>query len=278
MPTRKLNYRQIFERMLNGFALFELVMSKRGVPIDGVILEVNPAFETITGRERAKVVGRKAKDLFRGINPPLVEVFRRVVQAGEPVLTEGFGAAFGRYLEIAAFSPRRGRCAVVFADVTDRKWAEEEVQASRERLRFILENTRDIIYAADPEGIVTYVSPQIAILGYTPVQVIGSSMLSHVHPDDLPAVQEVLKKAMTAGWELPLEMRLVGVDGRVIHVEESGRIHRKDGKVTGITGAIRDVSARKKAEAERKQLITERDTALAKVKELSGGAGKNQKN
>ncbi|MBI5528834.1 MAG: PAS domain S-box protein [Deltaproteobacteria bacterium] len=267
-PPATIGFRQVFEKKPNGSAVFKVLRDRRRAPVDGVFLTVNQAFEAITGRARAAVVGKKASEVFPGWKPAWREVFERAAGTNEPVHTEGHDASIGRYLKVTAYSTRRDRCAVTVADVTDERWAEEAVRADRKRLKFILENTRDIVYAARSDGTITYVSPQISVLGLDPARVIGTSMFEYIHPDDLGPVKQVLEKAFTVGWTAPVNLRLVGPDGRVIPFEESGNVHRKDGVVTGITGVLRDVTEREQADAERDALARRLEEALSELKAL----------
>ena len=43
------HYRRLFEKMLNGFVLHEIVYDENGQPYDYRVVEVNPAFEQLTG-------------------------------------------------------------------------------------------------------------------------------------------------------------------------------------------------------------------------------------
>jgi PAS domain S-box-containing protein len=268
MAGARTDFKDLFERTPGGVVVLRIVRGRRGAPADAVILEANPAFEAITGLAADKVVGKRASEALPGMHPPWAEVLDRVAKSGESVQAENHDASVGRYLEATVFALARGRIAVLFADVTDRKWGEEDTRANRERLRFILESTRDVIYATAPDGTITYVSPQIAILGCTPDQIIGTDMLSHIHPDDVGGVMAVLQKAIATGYEMPLCFRLVGPDGRVVHFEESGKIHRRDGRMTGITGVLRDVTERAQREAAHGELSRRHEEALALIAEL----------
>lgn len=136
----------------------------------------------------------------------------------------------------------------VARDITGRRRIEEALRASEERLRIILDNSRDIIYAADARGKVTYVSPQVASLGLTPDEVIGTDMFALVHPDDRPSVMATFLESLERELNRMHYFRLVGRDGRTIHMEESGKVHRAGGRATGITGILRDVTERRRIE------------------------------
>jgi PAS domain S-box-containing protein len=55
-----------------------------------------------------------------------------------------------------------------------------------ERYRLLLEHSIDVIVEANRQGEIVYVSTNVrAILGYTPGELIGTSIFTHVHPDNL---------------------------------------------------------------------------------------------
>jgi PAS domain-containing protein len=47
------SYRQLFDSMLSGLALHEIILDADGRPVDYRFLEVNPAFERLTGLRAA---------------------------------------------------------------------------------------------------------------------------------------------------------------------------------------------------------------------------------
>ena len=51
-------FRLIFNQMVSGSALTEVIFNKNGKPRDYRYLEVNPAFEHITGKIRRQVIGK----------------------------------------------------------------------------------------------------------------------------------------------------------------------------------------------------------------------------
>jgi PAS domain S-box-containing protein len=63
--------------MTSGFALHEIVLDAEGKPCDYRFIDVNPAFEAITGLARADTVGRCVRELLPNIEPALDRALRR---------------------------------------------------------------------------------------------------------------------------------------------------------------------------------------------------------
>jgi len=122
------SYRMLFRQMLDGFVLFEAIFDAQGHPVDFRYLDVNPAYETITGLRAETVVGRRLLEALPATEPHWIEAYGRVVLTGEPHRFESFHAGLGRRLDVVAYRPRGGQCAVVFQDVTKRKEHETQIE------------------------------------------------------------------------------------------------------------------------------------------------------
>ncbi len=127
-------YRQLFRSMQEGFFLAEVICDDSGRPVDGRVLDANPAFGSFTGLNRDDVVGRTAREVLPTVEEEWIRGLGQVALKGEPAHLEGFVAALGRYFAVAAYSPRPGQVAAFFSDITVRKQAEEERERLHEQL------------------------------------------------------------------------------------------------------------------------------------------------
>ena len=122
-----------------------------GKPHDFIYLDVNPAFERLTGL--AGVVGKKVSEVIPGIreaNPELFDIYGRVIRTGRPEEFETYVASLAIWLSIAVFCPSEGRFVAVFDNITDRKRMEQERQIAIEFLHLLNESTglHDLIHRA----------------------------------------------------------------------------------------------------------------------------------
>ena len=124
----ELHYRQLFEQSESALGLYEMVFDAQGNPRDFRFLNVNPAFERITGLKRSQIVGRTALEITPGLEEYWFKLFGRVATTREPAAFEQYTQPLARYYAGTAYSPRPNQVAVTFTDVTERRRAEEAVR------------------------------------------------------------------------------------------------------------------------------------------------------
>lgn len=117
-------FRLLFDQMLVGCTLNQIVCDDHGNPIDRVYLEVNPAFEQLTGLRREDVIGKRMRDVFHDVEPFWIEKYGGVAQTGEPVQFEGYMRAIDKHFDVSVSGPQRGQFIVTFVDITSRKTLE----------------------------------------------------------------------------------------------------------------------------------------------------------
>lgn len=168
----------------------------------------------------------------------------------------------------------RGVSEGVQVDITERKQMEEALRQLNEQLerrvgertaalaeaearyRGLAENTMDILYAADTQGRITYVGPQVGRYGWKPEGLIGRSMVEFVVDEDRDRIAATIGNPASVGELEPTQFRIRAADGRVCWLEETGRVCRDAaGRVTGFTGVLRDISERKEAEAREQETL-----------------------
>jgi len=134
------DYETLFNRMIDGFAVHEIILDAGGKPVDYRFLSVNPAFEKLTGLKAVAVVGRTFKEVMPEEELFWLETYGRVALTGEPASFERYNLRLGRHFEVAAFSPSRGQFACVFVDVTEEKRAVAALQRDEAQLSAIYEH------------------------------------------------------------------------------------------------------------------------------------------
>jgi two-component system, sensor histidine kinase and response regulator len=120
-------YRMLFGKMINGFALHEMILDQDGQPVDYRFISVNPAFEQQTGMVADQVIGKTVKELMPDIEPYWIETYGKVVSSGDSHTFTSFSQELGKHFEVVAFRPMPGHFACIFTDSTKRILHEEEM-------------------------------------------------------------------------------------------------------------------------------------------------------
>lgn len=145
------------------------------------------------------------------------------------------------------------------------------VRASEARYRAVTETAGDAIVSADGRGAIALWNPAAeAIFGYTAAEAIGRPLALLMPERFRQAHAEGFERAVATG-----SSKLAGTTVELVGRRKSGEefalelslATARDGTFTAI---LRDVTARRAAEAERERLIADLQRALADVKTLSG--------
>src|SRR5262245_60550832 len=134
----------------------------------------------------------------------------------------------------------------------ERRRAEEALSETRERFRFLVQNSWDVISLFDADGTVLYQSPSVErLLGHRPQNRIGRNVFRDpiVHPDDLIAKRAFFDAIVNRpGTPVTAEFRLRHADGSWRDIEAIGQNFLHDPSVAGIVANYRDITERKRAE------------------------------
>jgi PAS domain S-box-containing protein len=120
------------------------------------------------------------------------------------------------------------------------------------RYQRLIEQSSDQISVLDGEGIIRYQSPSAErVLGYEPDELVGESAFDYVHPNDREeTVAEFSQSVTDPEIETRIEYRFQHADGSWRVLESVGRNLLDDPFVEGVVVNSRDVTERRRQEAE----------------------------
>ena len=155
-------------------------------------------------------------------------------------------------------APRSRLVADVVADALSRKAATESLRRSRQRFLRILDTAMDGVVVVDPTGIIVEWSAQASVVfGVARESALRTLFPDLVHPDDRGALRRKVDAVAEASGQPAerFERRAVRA-GVVFPLELSAtRLEMSDGAV--VAAFARDISDRKRAEAERQRAFDE---------------------
>jgi len=261
-------YQTLFNEMLDGFALHEIVCDAAGAPTDYRFLAVNPAFERMTGLKREDIVGRTVLEVLPDTERRWIERYGEVALTGEPAHFESHAAALGKHFEVTAFRPATGQFVCMFQDVTERKLAEEALAANDALLRIASETARFGGWSVDLRtGTCTW-SDAVADIhgaprGYSPPVADGIGFYA---PEWRDRIDHAFAACATRGTPYDEEMEITTTSGERRWVRTIGEAVRDErGEIRRIQGSFQDITAHKGSEvalrAERDRFQTYLDVA-----------------
>ena len=243
-------YRSLFENMAEGLAYCKMLFDDAGRPVDFVYLEVNNAFEQLTGLRN--VVGREVTEVIPGLEKELIETYGRVATTGHPERFEFEVKALGIWFSISAYCPQRDYFVAVFDNITGRKQAELELSESKHRLQLAMDAAMLGVWSRDlVTGEIFWDAQTRVIFGVDPDAVINHDlMLSLIVPEDRELF-EITNQRRIAGMDVDpaFEYRIHWPDGSTRWLQGRGSSTRDTaGKPIRVTGVIMDFTETKRAE------------------------------
>jgi PAS domain S-box-containing protein len=235
---------------------------------DGMISDINDAFEKVLGYSRNDVIGRTSADLNLFIMPEqqsqVIELLQskgRIVDIELLVRRKDGAILNGLFSAELVISQGRKYILSVMLDITERKQAEKLLVEERQRLSSILEGTNVGTWEWNVQTGETIFNERWAeIIGYTLAELSPVSISTWVqfgHPEDLNMSNEILQKHFKR--EIPyyeVEARMRHKDGHWIWVLDRGRVSTwtENGEPLMMSGTHQDITTRKQAEEQLEQL------------------------
>ena len=253
MQENEEKYRVLFTQMTEGSALHDMVYDGSQNPVDYRIIDVNPAFERILGLKREDVIGKTGREAYGVDVPPFLDIYARVASTGQPDTSEVYFAPMKKHFAISIYSPRAGRFATIFADITERKAAEETLRESKTLTDAVVENVPLMIFLKEARDLrfVIFNRAGEELLGYDRQALLGKNNLDLFPPEQAAHFMEKDREVLDgeAGMlDIPEEPIMTAKKGlRLLHTRKVC-IRGSDGTTKFLLGISEDITERKAAE------------------------------
>ncbi len=281
-------YRTLFSLTNEGVALHEIIYGDSDEPIDYRILDVNPAYESITGIKKIDAVEKLASQLYERDDAPYLDIYAKVVSSGISTTFETTFEPMEKSFKISVFQTGTGRFATLFADITERKKNEEAVQKAHGELEIrVLERTEELellnkylrnevserkraekqvaIYQkftdsspqglgmSDLNGYIIYANSTLSrFLGRDkPEDAYQTNVKDYYLKEDLPRLENEILPAVIEKGHQTIEMPIVSVDGKITPALQSiFLIHDEHNNPLFLAKVVTDISDLKQMEEE----------------------------
>ena len=274
-------YHKLFENMIDGYAYCKMLFDEKGHPIDWIYLEVNKAFEQLTGLKNVK--GRRVTEVIpqlKKIKPDLFETYGRVILTG---ITESFELYINPlkiWLHVSVYKSGADQFVTVFENITHRKDAEKELIESKNRLFDIIDFLPDPTFAINSRGKVIAWNRAIeAITGFRAEDMLGKGNYEYALPiygirrpiliDSVTDPNKIIEKQYSKikRWEDGIygqtNAPLKGIN-RILW-GKAVPLYDDKGITNGAIEVIRDITESKKAEKEVIDSLHEKELLIKEI-------------
>jgi PAS domain S-box-containing protein len=274
--TRLTEMRESQQRRLLQITLASIGDAVITTDSQGTVTYLNAVAERLTGWPQREAVGQALNAVFRIVNEdtrapvesPATKALREgtvVGLANHTVLITRDGLDCPIDDSAAPIRNEDGEvsgCVLIFRDVTDRRRQEsdraQQLLTAR-LLASIVESSDDAIISKSLDGVIqSWNAAAVRVFGYTADQAVGRH-ISLVIPPDRIAEEDQIISALKAGRRIEhFETERMRSDGRRVSVSLTVSPVKDDtGNVTGASKIVRDITDRKRAEAERERFVAE---------------------
>ncbi len=115
-------YRSVIKESPVGYSYQKLIRDEEGNPVDYEFLEVNQAFEELTGLEGSEVIGRRGTEVLPGIRSgevDWIQEYGEIAGTGKVKEFERFSEQLDRWYRVKVYSPEQDHFVTFFTDVTE---------------------------------------------------------------------------------------------------------------------------------------------------------------
>ena len=229
-----------------------MIFDEQNNPVDFEYLEINDAFERLTGLKRDAVIGKKVTEAIPGTekaNPELFEIYGRVALTCREEKFEIFFKPLSKWFSISVYCPQKGYFAAIFEDISERKKAEQELWQAKKDWERTFDSIPDFVSLIDNQCRIMRVNQAMAQqLKVTPEKAIGLFCYQCVHglnnsPDFCPHAQ-----TMKDGKEHQAEVHEPRLGGDFLVTTTP--LKDEQGRMVGSVHVTRNITERKQREHE----------------------------
>ncbi len=222
------------------------------VDATGVINYESPAVERVLGHHPDELVGENA---FEFIHPDDVEravgTFTAALEADETGTEREryrFRHADGRWIWLETVGSSHETSVLDGVVLNTRDISEQKRrELALERYETMVNQSGDLIYAADADGRLTTVNEAAArFVGYPADELVGSHVSQVLNEETLERGRKVIRELLADDDRSgrTYEMTIVTADGEAVRCENHVTILLDDGEFKGSVGVVRDISGR----------------------------------
>lgn len=246
----------------------------------GKVLYFNPKALHLLKYEAEELLGKKYLDFIKPeyrnkiVSEFREQLYRKIpnIYFEIPVVTkDGEEVWLGQNVQLIMQNGRVVRFQAVSRDITDRIIAKKELEIQKTYFEQLFQSSPLAIVILDKSDKVLRVNSEfIKLFNYTEEETTGKLINDLIVPPGLGSEANSLTGKVINGEAVNYDTIRCRKDGTLLNVSILGAPIKSDSGQVAIYGIYRDVTAQKKYEKEREELIRELQEALKNIKTLNG--------
>jgi PAS domain S-box-containing protein len=280
-------YRTLFNSIDQGFCVCEVLFDDFNQPIDYRFVEINPAFEKMTGIPNDEALaGKTILQLVPNFERKWIDIYGHVALTGEPIRFIENSEAPNRWFDVYSFrigDEKSRKVAVLFNDITESKRTEDNLRESQKMLSLAMAGSRMGAWSRDfTNDTVSWSGELEAIFGLPAGTFSGTlgGFRDYVYAEDKERIVKQVERAIREKTDYIIEFRFHHADGTLRWMEGRGQaVYAADGTPLKSYGIGIDITERKLEELDRRFLLeigekiryggTSRENTLAEITEMT---------
>jgi len=239
----------------DAFAYHQIVTDENGNPVDYIFLEINQAFEEMTGLKRTDVIGRKVTEILPDITKSKFDwigTYGQVALSGKAARFKSFSEPLGRWYAVTAYSDESGGFVALFRDISEQKKNEQALIDNEEKFEAIANYTVNWESWFGPDGKYLWVNPAVEkFTGYSAPEILAMPdfISTIIAEEDRAIFEDRMNEAIGGSQGENFEFQYLHKNGTKRWLSASWQpIFDSKGNFLGARSSGQDITDRKQAE------------------------------
>jgi len=260
--------RNLLSHLPLGYAYHRMILNDRGEAEDYIFLDVNSAFEKMTGLVKESILGKRVTEVVAGVKTGSfnwIAFYGKVVLTGETCETTQYMDSLKHWYKITAFSPEPGCFVTIIQDLTAEMRNTEQLENQKKQMEtayrdldIVFNSTHDAMFLAEyNKKTLNYIRLNTAhqklsgfrvqdVRGKTPVELWGEEVGA--------VLQEKYLASMLSGEETTYEEKLKLKQGERYFLTSLTPVY-ENGSPRYLIGSRKDITESKRLQKEKDELL-----------------------
>lgn len=246
---QKTDHYKLVDSMLNGYAINQLILDNKNKPINYRFIEINSAFEYLTGLSKKEIIGKNVLEILPKTEKKWIELCGYVALNQKDICAEYYSPSLKRYFHVRITGKENGTFITIFNDISPYKKIYNELKEQKEFYESMFNNIRiGLIRTNIDDGSIIQANPACAdIFGFKDIESFTNSSIVDLYNDPNDRRKHCEKLLKHSGmYNETIQMR--SKDNKKLNIFTNSSIHYENDIPVWIDSTFQDVTEQKRAQ------------------------------